>query len=370
MLLSRSHRLCYISDILIAPSFSDWFALLSRYRNPTKPLALLHDVGLVGTAIHKSGLIKPLIRAVQVEFETHGAGAGNDGHEHHQDERQSIPGLLRVKEEVRGDKVTDLAEHIHEGDGDGALLGRPAHGAGRPDADERVGEVHAADIDERGGVPGVGVFRCQADDVSDAAKGNRTGEMIPALLLTVRVPGVYQGADGGEDVRRRCQEERHCIAISEAAYDGWEEVGEAVCRRDTNVHADEEPHLVVKDTHLETLPNAGLSLRGGHSISKDAGGGDAAHILRHGPAGTSRGRVRVIREEEKGDEGEAGTCGCEDDEEPLPACEAALALESCVNGGSDKSSDAKRKGLAGIENSAAEGHFLASVPARHDVNGL
>lgn len=169
--------------------------------------------------------------------------------------------------------------------------------------------------------------------------------MVTALLGTVGVPGVYEGADGGEDVRGRREQEADGVAVAKAANDGGEEVRESVRGGDANVHANEQPHLVVEYGHLESCPDAGLGLGGRDAIGQDTGGGDLPHIFGHGPAGASRGRVRVVGQDEEANHSQASTDGSQHDEKPLPAGETMGALEGGKNGGSDETGGAESERL-------------------------
>lgn len=68
----------------------------------------LHDIRLVRRSVADGPPVQLLVGAEEVELETHGTHAGDEAHDHHENEGQLIPGLVIVLEEVGGDEVSDL----------------------------------------------------------------------------------------------------------------------------------------------------------------------------------------------------------------------------------------------------------------------
>jgi hypothetical protein len=116
-----------------------------------------------------------------VELQTHRRSNCNQSADHHQNKGQLVTRVVVLSEKVWCNDIADLAEHIAQCYGDGAVLRSAAHSAGHPGGDERIRGIHSAHVNERSTISGRAVHGTKTNDVADAAKSNGTGEVIATL---------------------------------------------------------------------------------------------------------------------------------------------------------------------------------------------
>lgn len=177
----------------------------------------LGDIRLVRGTILVGLAEQPLVGTRELPFEEHGAGAREEAQGHHASEGGPVLRLFGGQEEVGGDEVADLGQHVADGNGDGTLLRRATHGARDHAHDHGIGDVHAADVDERRAVAGVRVAGREANDEPARSDHYGDGVVPPALLDPVRVPRVGVRAESSENVRRRGEHQRDGGRVSETA---------------------------------------------------------------------------------------------------------------------------------------------------------
>lgn len=136
------------------------------------------------------------------------------------------------------------------------------------------------------------------------------------------MPCIDQTPDSCTDVRWASKQKGDDSAVSKSTHDVREEVREAIGSGDADVERDEEDHLPIECSHLETGPNTRLGFGSRDSVRGDASGSDSAHVFSHGPHRTARLRVWVVGQNPESDQSKTGSTHGEDDEEPLPASNA------------------------------------------------
>lgn len=163
----------------------------------------------------------------------------------------------------------------------------------------------------------------------------------PLVVFARREPSKV-AKESRDEVRRAGQDQGDGLVEAQGADDGGEEVVEAACREVHVLDEAEEPEARVPYGLLEARAGA-LALREADRVLDHAVVGELA-LLGLQPAR----RQRVVGQREYADDGDAEREAALDDEEPLPALHAVVAVDCVEDGGRDEAREGRGEDVARV----------------------